>query len=272
VAHPGVNKVQFVGSGATAKKVLVAASSTLKPCGLELGGKSAVIVFADADLAKAGSLGLNGAISVSGQGCVNGTRLLVERTVYEQYLGMISTIAGHIKVGDPTDPSTVMGPVISEASTQRILGIVEQARCDGARLLTGGERLGGEFADGFYLPLTILADVDHTSSLAQHEVFGPVLSVTPFDTEEEAIALANSTDYGLGAYIHTRDLRRAHHVAGQMQAGMIHVNGSGEGMQPFAPFGGMKQSGYGRLGGEQGLMEFLQAKNVWINLAAQEQK
>jgi aldehyde dehydrogenase (NAD+) len=157
VSHPGVDKVQFVGSGATAKKVLRSASETLKPCGLELGGKSAVIVFADADLAQAGPRGLNGAISVSGQGCVNGTRLLVERPIYEQYLAMIKTIAGHIKVGDPLDPTTVMGPVISEGSVQRILGIVDKAQQNGARLLLGGERLGGDFADGFYLPLTILA-------------------------------------------------------------------------------------------------------------------
>lgn len=272
VSHPGVDKVQFVGSGATAKKVLRSASETLKPCGLELGGKSAVIVFADADLAQAGPRGLNGAISVSGQGCVNGTRLLVERPIYEQYLAMIKTIAGHIKVGDPTDPTTVMGPVISEASVQRILGIVDKAQQDGARLVLGGERLGGDFADGFYLPLTILADVDPNSALSQHEVFGPVMAVTPFDTEEEAIALANGTEYGLGAYIHTQNLRRAHHVAGRMQAGMVHVNGSGEGMQPFAPFGGMKQSGYGRLGGEQGLLEFLQVKNVWVNLAPPQQR
>jgi aldehyde dehydrogenase (NAD+) len=117
------------------------------------------------------------------------------------------------------------------------------------------------------LPLTILADVKANSAVSQHEVFGPVLAVTPFDSEEEAIELANGTSYGLGAYIHTENVRRAHHVASQMQAGMVQVNGSGEGMQPFAPFGGMKQSGYGRLGGEQGLFEFLQVKNVWLNLA-----
>jgi len=270
VAHAGVDKVQFVGSGATAKKVLQAASQTLKPCGLELGGKSAVIVFADADLAQAGRRGLSGAISVSGQGCVNGTRLLVQRPIYDAYLGILQTIAGYIPVGDPLDPATVMGPVISAAALQRIEGVIAQARADGARLVLGGERLDGPFADGFYLPLTLFADVDHDSALAQQEVFGPVLSVTPFDTEEEAIALANATDYGLGAYIHTQDLRRAHHVAGQMQAGMVQVNASGEGMQPFAPFGGYKRSGYGRLGGEQGLLEFLQVKNVWMNLAPPE--
>ncbi len=268
VAHPGIDKIQFVGSGATAKKVLRSAAETLKPCGLELGGKSAVIVFADADLSQAARRGLAGAISVSGQGCVNGTRLLVERSIYEQYLKMLQGVSAHIKVGDPYDPSTVMGPVISEASLQRIVGVIDRAvKRDGARLIVGGERLGGEFAPGYYLPLTIVADVDGNSALAQNEVFGPVLAVTPFDTEEEAIALANGTSYGLGAYVHTENLRRAHHVASQMQAGMVQVNGSGEGMQPYAPFGGMKQSGHGRLGGEQGLHEFLQVKNIWVNLS-----
>jgi acyl-CoA reductase-like NAD-dependent aldehyde dehydrogenase len=151
---------------------------------------------------------------------------------------------------------------------QRILGVIDKAvSTEGGRLVLGGRRLGGEHAEGYYLPLTIIADVEQGAALAQHEVFGPVLAVTPFDTEEEAIALANGTSYGLGAYIHTQNLRRAHHVASQMQAGMVQVNGSGEGMQPYAPFGGMKQSGYGRLGGQEGLHEFLQIKNVWMNLA-----
>jgi acyl-CoA reductase-like NAD-dependent aldehyde dehydrogenase len=267
VAHPGVDKIQFVGSGATAKKVLRGAADTLKPCGLELGGKSAVIVFADADLMDAAKRGLGGAVSANGQGCVNGTRLLVERPVYQQYLQMLTAMAAHIKVGDPLDRATVLGPVISEAAADRILGMVETATREGGRLVTGGERLGGDFASGYYLPLTILADVANDSAIAQHEVFGPVLTVTPFDTEEEAIGLANGTDYGLGGYIHTQNLRRAHNVAAALDAGMVQVNGSGEGMAPCVPFGGMKQSGFGRLGGEAGLKEFLRVKNVWVNLA-----
>lgn len=267
VAHPGVDKIQFVGSGATAKKVLRTAADTLKPCGLELGGKSAVIVFADADLQDAAKRGLSGAVSANGQGCVNGTRLLVQRPIYDQYLQMLQAMAGHIKVGDPLDPTTVMGPVISEGALQRILGDVDNAvKNDGARLVAGGERMGGDHADGYFVPITIVADVANDSAIAQHEVFGPVLAVTPFDSEEEAIALANSTDYGLGGYIHTQNLRRAHHVASQLDAGMIQVNFSGEGMTPCVPFGGMKQSGYGRLGGEAGLHEFLRIKNVIINL------
>jgi acyl-CoA reductase-like NAD-dependent aldehyde dehydrogenase len=268
VRHPGIDKIQFVGSGPTAKKVLRDAAETLKPCGLELGGKSAVIVFSDADLQDSVKRGLSGAISANGQGCVNGTRLLVERPIYEKYLQMLVAMATHIPIGDPLNPGTVVGPVISEAALTRILGIVDIAvKREGGRLVTGGERLGDDRRDGYFLPITIVADVDNGSNIAQHEVFGPVLTVTPFETEEEAITLANGTAYGLGGYIHTQNLRRAHHVATQLDAGMIHVNGSGEGMTPCVPFGGMKQSGYGRLGGEEGLHEFLRVKNVWMNLA-----
>jgi acyl-CoA reductase-like NAD-dependent aldehyde dehydrogenase len=264
VAHPGIDKIEFIGSGATAKKVLANAAQTLKPCGLELGGKSAVVVFADADLQNAAKRGLSGAVSANGQGCVNGTRLLVERSVYEPYLQMLGAMAGHINVGDPMDPATMLGPVISETALQRISGMVQRGVNDGGRIISGGERLGGD-------PVTIVADVDNSSFIAQNEVFGPVLVVTPFDTEEEAIALANGTEYGLGAYIHTQNIRRGHYMASQLEAGMIHVNGAGEAMSPCAPFGGMKQSGHGRLGSIEGLKEFMQVKNVWVNLAPPEQ-
>jgi acyl-CoA reductase-like NAD-dependent aldehyde dehydrogenase len=267
VEHPGIDKVQFVGSGATARQVLASAAQTLKPCGLELGGKSAVIIFADAELQDAAKRGMSGAISANGQGCVNGTRLLVERPVYDAYVQMIGAMAPHVKVGDPLDPATVMGPVISESALARMLGAIQNSLSEGARLITGGERLGGVFAEGSFLPMTILADVRNDTNIAQHEVFGPVLTITPFDGEEEAIALANGTDYGLGAYIHTQNVGRAHRMAAAMDAGMVHVNGAGEGMTPCAPFGGVKQSGYGRLGGEEGLKEFLRVKNVWVNLA-----
>ena len=174
------------------------------------------------------------------------------------------------KVGDPFDQQTVLGPVISESAINRMLGMIQRGVADGGRIVAGGERLGGEHGDGYYLPITLLADVPHDCEIAQNEVFGPVLVVTPFDTEDEAIALANGTDYGLGAYVHTQNLRRAHHVTSQLQAGMIHVNGGGEAMQPNCPFGGWKQSGHGRLGGVEGLQEFLQPKNIWMSLAAPE--
>jgi acyl-CoA reductase-like NAD-dependent aldehyde dehydrogenase len=270
VAHPGVDKIQFIGSGATARKVLTKAAETLKQCGLELGGKSAVIVFEDADLQAAAKRGLSGAVSANGQGCVNGTRLLVQRGVYDRYLQMISAMAGHIKIGDPFDPATTMGPVISEAAMTRILGMVERGVAGGARIVTGGARMGGDHAEGYFLPVTVLADVEHSCEISQNEIFGPVLVVSPFDTEDEAIALANGTQYGLGAYVHTQNLRRAHFVTSQLEAGQIHVNGSGEAMQPNVPFGGWKQSGHGRLGGIEGLHEFLQSKNIWMSMAPSE--
>lgn len=267
VSHPGIAKIEFIGSGATASKVLSNAAQSLKPVGLELGGKSAVIVFDDADLMLAAKKGITGAVSSNGQGCVNGTRLLVQRGVYEQYLQILGGIAGAIAVGDPFDPATTLGPVISEAALARISAMIDGGTATGARLVCGGARLGGDHAAGTFLPVTILADVAPDSHIAQTEVFGPVLVVTPFDTEEEAIALANGTEFGLGAYVHTQNLRRAHHVAGQLDAGMIHVNGSGEAMQPNCPFGGFRKSGHGRLGGVEGLHEFLQPKNIWMSLA-----
>jgi acyl-CoA reductase-like NAD-dependent aldehyde dehydrogenase len=266
VAHPGIDKIQFVGSGATAKRVLRTAAETLKPCGLELGGKSAVIVFDDADLMDAAKRGMSGGISANGQGCVNGTRLLVQRGIYDRYLATLKAMAAAVKSGDPFDKATVLGPVISQGALDRILGMVGTARTQGGNIVAGGERIGGDFAGGYYLPLTIVADVPNDSEIAQHEVFGPVLAVTPFDSEEEAIALANGTDYGLGCYIHTQNLARAHSVAAQVDAGQVQVNASGEAMTACVPFGGVKQSGYGRLGGEAGIKEFLRIKNVLINL------
>ncbi|MDG2005524.1 MAG: aldehyde dehydrogenase family protein [Novosphingobium sp.] len=270
VAHPGIDKIQFIGSDRTARTVLANAAQTLKPVGLELGGKSAVIVFDDADLGQAAQKGITGAVSANGQGCVNGTRLLVQRGIYDAYLGALQAVASHIKVGDPSDPATMMGPVITEAALNRIAGMVERGVEQGGRLVCGGARMDGDHADGFFLPVTVLADVGNDSEIARHEVFGPVLVVTPFDDEDEAIALANGSDYGLGAYVHTQSLRRAHHVTSQLDAGMIHVNGSGEAMQPNCPFGGFKHSGHGRLGGEEGLHAFLQPKNIWMGLNASE--
>jgi acyl-CoA reductase-like NAD-dependent aldehyde dehydrogenase len=266
VSHPGIGKIEFIGSGATARKILASAAETLKPVGLELGGKSAVLVFADADLQAAARRGLSGAVSANGQGCVNGTRLLVDRAIYAPYVEMLAAMAGHIKVGDPLAADTIMGPVISGAALARIQGMVAGGVADGARLVCGGERLGGDHAAGFFLPVTVLADVAPTSAISREEVFGPVLVVTPFDSEEEAVALANDSDYGLGAYVHTTSLARAHRVAGQMMAGQVQVNGAGEAMTACVPFGGMKHSGHGRLGGIEALREFQQVRNVWVNL------
>jgi aldehyde dehydrogenase (NAD+) len=229
VRHPEVDRIQFVGRRSTAKKILRTAADALKPCAVELDGKSTVVVFADADLQSAAKRGLSCAVSMSWHGFVAGTRLLVERPVYELYLRTLQAIATNVEVGDPRDPTTIIGPVISAGVLQHILGAIETAVTkEGARLIVGGARSGGRYADGFYLPLTIVADVQPGTALAQSEVFGPVLAVTTFDTEEEGIALANETSQGSGVHIYTQNPRRAQCVASRMKAGMIQVNANGQ--------------------------------------------
>lgn len=264
VAHPGVDKVHFTGSCETGKKILASALNTLKPVGLELGGKSANLIFADADLQSAAFEGVM-AMQGSGQGCVNGTRVLVERPVYEDVLELMQNLLAGLPVGDPAAESTFFGPVINQTAAERIVGVIDSAKASGTRVVSGGERLGGDLAAGYYIAPTVFADVDNTSPLAQEEIFGPVVAVLPFDTEEDAVQLANATRYGLAGYIQTNDLKRAHRVAAALQAGNIWVNGF-RGFPPGAPFGGTKQSGFGRLGGRDGIREFTRPKNVCITL------
>jgi acyl-CoA reductase-like NAD-dependent aldehyde dehydrogenase len=264
VAHPGIDKIHFTGSGATAKRILDTAKDVLKPVGLELGGKSANIIFADADLNNAAMqavLGMQG----SGQGCINGTRVLVQRPVYEEVLTLMKGILGTLEVGDPLVASTFFGPVINAIAADRIMGVIETAKQGDTRLVTGGERLGGELADGFFISPTVFADVDNSAPLARDEIFGPVVAVMPFDTDDEAVRIANDSPFGLAGYIQTSDLKRAHVVARQLEVGNIWVNGF-LGIPPSAPFGGVKQSGWGRLGGIDGIREFTQSKNVFVSL------
>lgn len=263
VRHPEVDKVHFTGSAATGRAVLASAAQTLTPVALELGGKSAHLVFGDADLRFAARVAMSGAVALSGQGCANGTRLLVHDSVREQVVETVTARLRRVPFGDPANERTVMGPVVSEASCDRILGMLGRARAEGATPLTGGNRAGGDLADGFFVEPTVFADVAPDSELVQEEIFGPVLTVQTFGSEEEAIALANSTRYGLGAYLHTNDLRRTHRVARALASGSVWVNGA-PGLLASAPFGGVKQSGFGRIGGIAGLREFLRTKNVWI--------
>jgi acyl-CoA reductase-like NAD-dependent aldehyde dehydrogenase len=265
VRDPRVGKVSFTGGKVTARAVMVAAAETLKPLALELGGKSANIVFPDADLDVAASLAvLFGVGLLSGQGCALPTRLYVHDDVYDSVVERVVAQAEAIAVGDPSDPAVFMGPVVHEAACDRILRTVERAKSEQAgTLLTGGDRLGGSLAEGYFVAPTVFGDVEHGSHLAANEVFGPVLSVLRFSTEEEVVAKANDSIYGLGAYLHTGDASRAHRVAAQLQAGMVIVNGL-PGMSPGAPFGGYKQSGFGREGGRWGIEEFVQQKNVFI--------
>ena len=261
--HRRIDKISFTGSGATARHILASAQRYMTPVQLELGGKSASIVFDDADLDSFADLGLTGIVNNSGQGCINPTRLLVQRGIYERVLERLAATASVLPVGDPTDPATVIGPVVDDRAVRRIMGMIERAKVDGARLIAGGERLGGSLAGGNFIQPTVFADVGHKSELSQCEVFGPVLAVLPFDTEEEAIAMANDTEFGLAAYVWTENLKRAHRCARRLVAGNVWVNGF-NGIPAAVPFGGVGASGVGRLGGSHGIREFLRPKNVWI--------
>jgi acyl-CoA reductase-like NAD-dependent aldehyde dehydrogenase len=266
VRHPGVDKIHFMGSSAVAREVLAAALGNLTPVTLELGGKSANIIFADADLPSAAELAISAVVYMSGQACLIGTRVLVEAPVYDQVVELSKTMVEQIPVGDPSLPATKMGPVISQEACDRVLGVVERAqRKREGRLVTGGRRLDGDLADGYFIAPTIFADVDNSSDLAQREIFGPVMSMQRFDTEAEAIAIANDHPYGLAAYVQTNDLRRAHRMAAALEVGNVWVNGF-PGLHGSIPFGGTKQSGYGRLGGLAGIREFSRPKNVWTAL------
>jgi acyl-CoA reductase-like NAD-dependent aldehyde dehydrogenase len=220
VRHPGISKISFTGGVETAKAIQAAAASSLTPLLLELGGKSANIVFADSDLETAASVAVSGLAALNGQTCIAPTRLLVERRRYDEVLDAVRAGVGALRLGDPFAADTVMGPVISERAVDRILGVIDGARAEGAgRLIAGGARLEQGMGGGFFVEPTVFADVDNASSLAQSEIFGPVLSVMPFADEAEAVALANATTYGLSAYVQTTDLERAHRVAHALDGG-----------------------------------------------------
>jgi len=266
VRHPQVSKISFTGGPETAKKIQASAAESLTPLLLELGGKSANVVFADADLGRAATIAAAGMAALNGQTCIAPTRLLIEGSCYDEVVDAVVTQLGAFKLGDPFDPSTVMGPIISEGALQRILGIVEAAKSEQAgTLLCGGERVVEGMGGGYFVSPAVFGGVDNSSTLAQTEAFGPVLAALRFDDEEEAIALANDTRYGLSAYLQTRDLERAHRVAHQLDAGTVWVNAPGNPI-PAAPFGGFKNSGYGKQGGRAGILEFCRIKTVSITL------
>jgi len=269
VRHAGVDKISFTGGAAAAREVMVGAAGALTPVALELGGKSANIVFADADLDAASTIGgLLGAVLLSGQGCALPTRLFVHESVAEELVDRLVAVVESAVVGDPLEPATLMGPLATEAARDRVLGVIQQAIAAGATVRTGGRALGAddlapELVGGWFLAPTVLTDVDDDHDVARLEVFGPVLSVLTFSDEDEVVARANALPYGLAAYVHTQDLSRAHRVARNLEVGSVTVNAFPSN-SPTLPFGGVKQSGFGREGGKEGLDEFLRPKNVLI--------
>jgi aldehyde dehydrogenase (NAD+) len=267
VGSPGVDKVSFTGSPAVGREIAAMAGRNLRPVTLELGGKSPNIVFADADLDRAVVGALAGIFGATGQTCVAGSRLLVQRPVYDQMVERLAARAEKIVMGDPRKPETEMGTAANEPQFQRILAAIARARQDGARLVTGGEAAReGELAKGFFIKPTIFADVRNDMGLAQHEIFGPVLSIIPFETEEEAVELGNASAYGLASGVWTQDISRAMRMIHAMRTGVVWVN-TYRALAAQAPFGGMKDSGFGRERGEQGLLEFTVSKNVMIDFS-----
>ena len=267
VRHPGIRKIHFTGGSPTARKVLEAAAANLTPVVAELGGKSANIIFADADLDAAAMLSAHqGPLMQSGQSCACASRVLVHESVYDTFLEKFIAVIDASTIGDPLDPQVVFGPVISQTAADRILGVIEEAVTRRAgELLVGGERIGGELAQGYYIEPTVFGGVDNASALAQTETFGPVVSVMKFSDESEAVRIANDTPYGLNAFVQTTDLARAHRVARQLEAGSVWINQFSD-ISPQGPYGGYKQSGIGRTGGLEGLHEFLQLKNIRIGM------
>ena len=267
VRHPGIRKIHFTGGDATARRVLAAAAANLTPVVAELGGKSANVVFEDADLDLAASMASHqGPLMQSGQSCACASRVLVQESVYDAFAEKLLATVGAAKIGDPLDPTVFFGPVISEASADRVLGIIDDAVAQqSGELLIGGKRMGGDLAQGYYIEPTVFGGVDNASTLAQTETFGPVVSLIRFRDEDDAVRIANGTPYGLNAFVQTRDLTRAHRLARRLEAGSVWVNQISL-ISPQGPYGGYKSSGFGRTGGLDGLHEFMQTKNIRIGM------
>ncbi|MEP9372331.1 aldehyde dehydrogenase family protein [Mesorhizobium sp. KR1-2] len=258
--HPGIDMMSFTGSTRAGVAVTKAAAETVKRVTLELGGKSPNIVFADTDVTAAVKRGVAHCFENTGQSCNAPTRMLVERSIYDQAVEVAREAAEQTAVGNPSEDGDHIGPVISALQFDKIQGLIEVGIKEGARLVAGGTGRPEGFNRGYFVRPTIFADVSNDMRIAQEEVFGPVLAMIPFDTEEEAIAIANDTPYGLSGYIQTGSQERAHRVARRLRSGMVQLNGSSRG--PGSPFGGYKQSGLGREGGKWGLEDFLEVKSI----------
>ncbi|WP_421992520.1 aldehyde dehydrogenase family protein [Roseococcus sp.] len=263
-AHRDVDKVAFTGSHVTGQKIIQASAGNLKRVSLELGGKSPDVVFADADLDAAVPGAAMAVFANSGQICSAGTRLFVERKIYEEFSQRVADFGKTLKVGDGRDPEVQVGPLVSVEQLERVTGYLSIGRQEGARPLSGGERLTeGALSKGFFVPPTVFADVKDDMRIAQEEIFGPVISAIPFDDIEEVIGRANRTGFGLGSGLWTRDVTKAHKLAKAIRAGSVWIN-CYQAMDPAVPFGGYKMSGYGRESGKQHVEEYLNVKSVWI--------
>lgn len=259
-SHPDIDMVSFTGSTRAGTSVSQNAAPTIKRVALELGGKSANLLFADADLETAVRTSVEGCFSNSGQSCDAPTRLLVERSVYDEAVALAKKIAEGVKVDDPEKEGDHIGPVVSQIQYDRIQGHIEAGLKDGSRIITGGPGKPAGLETGYFVRPTIFADVSNDMHVAREEIFGPVLAILPFDTEEDAIRIANDTPYGLAAYLQTGDPERANRVARKLRAGNVYINGAG--IDYDVPFGGYKQSGNGREFGQFGLEDFLELKAI----------
>jgi aldehyde dehydrogenase (NAD+)/betaine-aldehyde dehydrogenase len=260
VSHPGVDKVSFTGSTKSGSEVMRLASEPVKRLSLELGGKSPNLIFADANLEDAIPSSAYGIYYSAGQSCDARSRVLVEASIYDEVVSGLAEAAGKLRVGDPLDPETQMGSLISDAHRQKVHGYVEQGVGEGAEVVTGGEAANG---DGAFYPATVLAQVENRMTVAQEEIFGPVVVVVPFEDEKEAIALANDSRYGLVATVWTGDAARGHRVAARLKAGTVGINMPYTAF-PGIPFGGYKQSGFGRETALETLDLYLEGKGVIV--------
>jgi aldehyde dehydrogenase (NAD+) len=265
-----IDRVSFTGSPAVGREISATAGRLLVPVTMELGGKSPNIIFEDADLGKAVVGALAGIFGGTGQSCIAGSRLLVQRKVYHHVADALVARAKVVKMGNPIDPRTEMGTAANQPQFDRIMRSIDSAIADGANLLTGGKAADGpELAQGYFIEPTIFGDVRNSMEVAREEIFGPVLSIIPFDTEDEAIAIGNDTKYGLAAGIWTTNVSRALRVSREIKAGMVWVN-TYRAAAAQAPFGGVKDSGFGRERGEEALDAYTTTKNVMINFSAEE--
>jgi aldehyde dehydrogenase (NAD+) len=264
-AHRGVDKVSFTGSTETGRRIVQASAGNLKRLQLELGGKSPDIVFADADLELAVPGAAMAVYANSGQICFSGTRLFVERSVQDEFVERLTKYSATLKVGNGLEPGIDLGPLISQKQLDRVMGYVRIGGEEGARLATGGTRLGGDLGGGYFVEPTVFCNVDNEMTIAREEIFGPVISVIPFDTVEEVLKMANDSDYGLAGGVWTRSLATAHRVSQGIHSGTVWVNCYGA-VDPSVGFGGVKMSGYGWKGSLEHVDSFLYRKAVYMNL------